>query len=100
MSKSLALLTIAAFTLSAPLHARTLISVPAADPAIADRFAVVESPADAAAPPECSAGSGADAGVADATGAVADTGPTQVEAATTTCCWMYFNGRWWCIPCY
>lgn len=24
----------------------------------------------------------------------------EPKSSTTACCWFYWNGIWWCVPCY
>ena len=94
MSRSFALLTLAAFALSAPLNARTLLGADATG----------ESPAYAGGPaeltpPECTKEPAEIAAAAEATGAMPDTGTVAAEAEVKACCWMYYLGRWYCMQC-
>ena len=94
MSRSFALLTLAAFALSAPLNARTLLGADATD----------ESPTYAGAPaeltpPECAKESAETAAAPEATGALPDTGTATAEAEVKACCWFYWQGRWYCMQC-
>ena len=93
MSKSLALLTIAAFALSAPINARTLLATGQPDQHLATAV-----PANIA-PTECKKESTPVSTADEATGGMPDTEAAVAAAVTTACCWVYYGGRWMCFPC-
>jgi hypothetical protein len=94
MSRSIALLTIVAFALSAPLNARTLLAPADGDESITATNAPIDS-----VRPECLAKSAQGAAGTDATGGLPDTEASAAEAQVTACCWIYAFGRWWCMSC-
>ena len=94
MSRSFALLTLAAFALSAPLNARTLLGADAADASPGYAGAPVEL-----SPPKCTKESAEIAAAAEAAGAMPDTGTATAEAEVKACCWFYYLNRWWCMQC-
>ncbi len=94
MSKSFALLTIAAFALSAPINARTLLATGETD----ESPAIAGVPADIA-PPECTKESTEVTASAEATGGMPDTEAATAGARTTACCWVYYKGYWFCMQC-
>jgi hypothetical protein len=99
MSKSIALLAIAAFALSAPLHARTLLDA-AGDSRVAETQLAIADVSAEASQPICGIEAAAAAAAAEALGGMPDTGAAKADAQVTACCWFYHMGRWWCVPCY
>lgn len=94
MSRSFALLTIAAFALSAPINARTLFATGETD----ESYAIVGAAADQA-PPECTKKSTDVSATDEATGGMPDAEAAAAEAQTTGCCWVFYMGRWMCWTC-
>jgi hypothetical protein len=94
MSRSIVLLSIAAFTLSAPIHARTLATAGAVE-----QLAPTTSGPLEIAPPECTKEKAGNAAVSESAGGMPDTGAATAEAQVTACCWFYMYGRWWCVQC-
>ena len=94
MSRLFALLTIAAFALSGPLNARTLLATGETDEALV----VAGVPADVA-PPECTKGATEVAVTTEGTGGMLDAEAASAEAQSQTCCWVFAMGRWWCVLC-
>jgi len=92
MSRSFALLTLAAFALSAPLNARTLLATDEAPDSI-------ETVPIDAVQPECLKTSAEDQGATNTAGGMPDTSAVTAEASITSCCWVFWAGRWWCMPC-
>lgn len=92
MSRSFALLVIVAFALSAPLNARTLLATGEAQDSIESAPAVGDKSEDLRT-------SARNESAADASGGMPDTSASVAEATTTYCCWTYYLGRWWCMPC-
>ena len=94
MTKSFALLTIAAFALSAPINARSLVATGETDQSAAAAGAPAEI-----APPECTKEATEPSVTAEATGGMPDTEATAAVATTTACCWYYWFGNWYCGYC-
>ena len=94
MSRSIALLTISAFTLSAPLNAHAFVSTSRAE----ETVRVVDAPIDSVRS-ECDKKSDDAYRGVEATGALPDTAEAPVNAHITGCCWTFWQGRWWCFSC-
>ena len=94
MSKSVALLTIAAFALSAPINARTLLATGQPD----QHLVATAMPANIAQP-ECKRESTPVSTADEATGGMPDTEAAVAGAESTACCWVFHLGRWMCYQC-
>jgi hypothetical protein len=94
MSRSFALLTIAAFALSAPINARTLLTAGETG----ESQTTAGMPADMT-PPECTKATSEVASATEETGGMPDTQAAAAGAEVQACCWYLFMGRWYCLQC-
>jgi hypothetical protein len=100
MSKSLSFLILAAFTLALPLNSWALVAQNGSAPGTDLQSSPTEPAAELGAGPTCPDDSRSTGTESTATGAIASTEATAAEARATACCWIYWGGRWWCVPCY
>jgi hypothetical protein len=94
MSRSFAILTIAALSLSAPINAGALVVADQSEDSLELVTVPVEAPR-----PVCKKETATFALNVAATGGMPDTEPGATEARVTGCCWVQWMGIWFCLQC-
>lgn len=99
MSRLLTYGLLVAFTASLPLTSSALVLQDPADAVTGPEIAVADLAVETSGKPRCDNKNANRLAADRATGGIASTEEAAPEAHATACCWFYYQGRWWCVPC-
>ena len=97
MSRSFAYVSMIMLSLSLPINAWALAAPAASDER--PQLFVDEAEQNSSEGPSCPNEKQADTESLAADGAIASTDQSAAEAQALNCCWVFFYGRWYCLPC-
>ena len=100
IKSALSFLTLFAFAIALPLNSWAAVAGGKQDSLAEVGIGLDDAAVAAGVGPVCPEQNSGTVTDETAGGAIASLEETAAIAQATTCCWVYWHGKWWCLSCY